>query len=581
MSKRITPFASRYCSTLDCLKEAIRRKRPGLLRRGVVLQHDNATPHSANLTQQWLQRYGWEILPHPAHSPDLAPASPESWLCNLAMFKGKQTGVFLTAFIIKQCRRFSLLHNERTSILSQPDEIQLIQYCLACHRQSKSKNKDDFNASQDETLDLMEKIQAFQICQVKALLQNYISSTHQSSESEGRQKDPGNADLAEQFYTVSRAEDSCVDKSNFKKDTNNFSNSDTELNNVLPVFTSHKETNNHLSVLDCYIRFLQELSNHSSDLHLFLKSYNGVEVCGSDEDPLLKHIQPELFEILRDLNSNFTMDTQNAVQVEEVLDTCAVHEHPKTPSRVKSLENEMGSPLLGSTPKMTTPSHRKDVQKALVQDVFRSYLHLLVNSCSQLALARVFNIPDRGLDHMAFTHVRREALSAGLSMYQFLASFITRIRLGGQGYAPSSNVPLMAYIKGLSSLVDLTQKLQTVVEEVIDLHLACRRVVNIIKNNLIQCKSGKFPRSLVEPCAAEIQSLLGAVIDVESVKGDSPPKNVSAGGSLLGRRCLRVLQTFLDQTALHKLTDTDHRMLEDLSFSSQTPTRIPCLLSLF
>ncbi|GFO27955.1 histone-lysine N-methyltransferase SETMAR [Plakobranchus ocellatus] len=72
MSKRITPFASRYCSPLDRLKEAIRRKRRGLLRRGVVFQHDNATPHSANLTQQWLQRYGWNILPHPAHSPDLA-----------------------------------------------------------------------------------------------------------------------------------------------------------------------------------------------------------------------------------------------------------------------------------------------------------------------------------------------------------------------------------------------------------------------------------------------------------------------------------------------------------------------------
>ncbi|GFN87507.1 caseinolytic peptidase b-like protein [Plakobranchus ocellatus] len=66
--------AAAIAVTLDRLKEAIRRKRPGLLRRGVVLQHNNATPHSANLTQQWLQRYGWEILPHPTHSPDQAPS---------------------------------------------------------------------------------------------------------------------------------------------------------------------------------------------------------------------------------------------------------------------------------------------------------------------------------------------------------------------------------------------------------------------------------------------------------------------------------------------------------------------------
>ncbi|GFR79788.1 histone-lysine N-methyltransferase SETMAR [Elysia marginata] len=48
--------AAKYCSTLDRFRDAIRRKRPGLLRRGVVLQHNNANPHSANLTQQWLQR---------------------------------------------------------------------------------------------------------------------------------------------------------------------------------------------------------------------------------------------------------------------------------------------------------------------------------------------------------------------------------------------------------------------------------------------------------------------------------------------------------------------------------------------
>ena len=62
----------RYCQTLDRLREAIRRKRPGRLRQGVILQHDNATPHTAKLTQDWLQRYHWEVLPHPPHSPDLA-----------------------------------------------------------------------------------------------------------------------------------------------------------------------------------------------------------------------------------------------------------------------------------------------------------------------------------------------------------------------------------------------------------------------------------------------------------------------------------------------------------------------------
>jgi histone-lysine N-methyltransferase SETMAR len=53
---------------------AIRRKRPGLLRRGVVLLHDNARPHTANRTCELLWRYNWEVLDHPPYSPDLAPS---------------------------------------------------------------------------------------------------------------------------------------------------------------------------------------------------------------------------------------------------------------------------------------------------------------------------------------------------------------------------------------------------------------------------------------------------------------------------------------------------------------------------
>ncbi|GFS13907.1 histone-lysine N-methyltransferase SETMAR [Elysia marginata] len=63
-----------YCNPLDRLRDAIHRKKPGLLRRGFVLQRDNATRHSANLAQQWMQRNGWEILPHSAKNSDPVPS---------------------------------------------------------------------------------------------------------------------------------------------------------------------------------------------------------------------------------------------------------------------------------------------------------------------------------------------------------------------------------------------------------------------------------------------------------------------------------------------------------------------------
>ncbi|GFR99319.1 histone-lysine N-methyltransferase SETMAR [Elysia marginata] len=66
--------AARYCQTLDKLREAICRKPQGQLTNGVILQHDNASPHTARVTQSWLENYGWEISPHLPHSPDLAPS---------------------------------------------------------------------------------------------------------------------------------------------------------------------------------------------------------------------------------------------------------------------------------------------------------------------------------------------------------------------------------------------------------------------------------------------------------------------------------------------------------------------------
>ena len=64
-----------YCAQLDNLKTALQTQRPELMnRKGVIFHHDNAWPHTALMTQHKLKELNWEVLRHPAYSPDLAPS---------------------------------------------------------------------------------------------------------------------------------------------------------------------------------------------------------------------------------------------------------------------------------------------------------------------------------------------------------------------------------------------------------------------------------------------------------------------------------------------------------------------------
>ena len=63
-----------YCHDLSYVHMHLLKKRPRLITKGILFLQDNARPHTAHRTMCTLQQLGWEVLPHPPYSPDLAPS---------------------------------------------------------------------------------------------------------------------------------------------------------------------------------------------------------------------------------------------------------------------------------------------------------------------------------------------------------------------------------------------------------------------------------------------------------------------------------------------------------------------------
>ena len=62
-----------YCANLlDQLRTAIHEKRRGKLSEGVLLQQDNARVHTCKVAMDAVERNRYELIPHPACSPNLA-----------------------------------------------------------------------------------------------------------------------------------------------------------------------------------------------------------------------------------------------------------------------------------------------------------------------------------------------------------------------------------------------------------------------------------------------------------------------------------------------------------------------------
>ena len=74
LPKRSTITGVYSANLLDQLRTAIHEKRRGKLSKGVLLQQDNARVHTCKVAMDAVESNGYELIPHPAYSPDLAPS---------------------------------------------------------------------------------------------------------------------------------------------------------------------------------------------------------------------------------------------------------------------------------------------------------------------------------------------------------------------------------------------------------------------------------------------------------------------------------------------------------------------------
>jgi len=63
-----------YTDLIEKVRAALKEKRRGKLRRGVLFHQDNSPPHTSSQALAAIPSAGFELLIHPPYSPDLAPS---------------------------------------------------------------------------------------------------------------------------------------------------------------------------------------------------------------------------------------------------------------------------------------------------------------------------------------------------------------------------------------------------------------------------------------------------------------------------------------------------------------------------
>ncbi|XP_031445600.1 PCNA-interacting partner isoform X2 [Phasianus colchicus] len=226
----------------------------------------------------------------------------------------------------------------------------------------------------------------------------------------------------------------------------------------------------------------------------------------------------------------------------------------------------------------STPVYKQDQNSVKVmlfaKKCFYSYLSLLVNSKDDLALARILNVPDRGLGREAFTKLKHASQERKMSIFLMATSFIRTVEHGGKGCAASLFDPLRVHVKGLSNFINFIDKLGEIVGEIPDPRVAGGQILSTVKMHLMKGRSNGDPfYQAVEEVVQDLDLRIKNIIDSQhevltaSTTGVSPtrPKlhSINHGTAYCGRDTIKVLLVLLDEEAVSTPTQNKAELLYD------------------
>ncbi|XP_078273247.1 PCNA-interacting partner [Rhinoraja longicauda] len=308
---------------------------------------------------------------------------------------------------------------------------------------------------------------------------------------------------------------------------------------------------------------------------------------------------PEGYTRVRETYQSFLMRS-NLVDLIDVYKICAdlrtEADLGEMMTVVELLDFLSGSSLENITPSAPSSSaneqHRSTSKMvARWRKILCDYLTLMVNAKSDLAMACVFNLPERGLGRDAFTHLRHTARSKQMSLYLAATSFVRCLELGSKSCAPSIEDPLMQCAKGLVDLVHFVDKLQEIVGETSDPSAAGSQILTAIWRRLMKghcsesplCRAGgEVQQELTTRIANAANAPANAAGASAANSSPAQPKAyaINRATAYGGRQTVKAFLAILDEEAA-KHPSRGKAELLDGPAEQAGPLGLPCMLTLF